>query len=81
MTAPDLSKAAQCTRLLDYLLNYGPVSTTEARELLHVMSPAARVMELRRQGYDIQTDLRRVADAFGVLHRQGVYSLGIGHAE
>lgn len=75
----DLSKTAQCARLLAYLQDFGQISTSEARELLAVMSPAARVMELRRLGYSVMTSWRYLSDAAGVLHRQGVYSLQGGH--
>lgn len=83
MNAPDLSKQAQCDRLLAFLQEHGAIATSECRELLNVMHPGGRVMELRRQGYDIVTTWRSVSDAAGVLHRQGVYVLQAGghHAE
>ncbi|MBI4804619.1 MAG: helix-turn-helix domain-containing protein [Desulfovibrio sp.] len=45
---------AQRKRLLEVLRNRS-LTTLEARRELDVLHPAARVMELRKQGYDIQT--------------------------
>ncbi|AYH43342.1 helix-turn-helix domain-containing protein [Azoarcus sp. DN11] len=70
-----LTKEAQRERLLDWLQNFGSIATSEAREHLACMSPAARIMELRRHGYTILTTWRHIADSEGVIHRQGVYTL------
>lgn len=78
--APSLIKEAQCARLLDWLRECGPIATSEAREHLACMSPAARIMELRKQGYPIVTTWRHIADSEGVIHRQGVYVLMAGVA-
>ncbi|MBL8451794.1 MAG: hypothetical protein JNK97_03540 [Zoogloea sp.] len=58
----------------------GAVSTVFARETLGIMSPAARIMELRRQGHKIVTRAGRVVDAAGVSHRSAVYVLVGGAA-
>lgn len=68
-------KEAQRNRLLAFLRAGGLIATTECRELLGVMHPAARIMELRRAGHDIQTTWRYVTDGSNVVHRQGVYVL------
>jgi hypothetical protein len=75
MNKPNLSRQAQCARLLAWLLEHGQIATSECREFLSIMSPAARVMELRKRGYCISTEWRRIADAEGVIHTQGVYVL------
>lgn len=61
-------------------LRKGPVSTIHAREVLGIMSPAARIMELRRQGHKIVTRAARVVDAAGVSHRSAIYELVGGAA-
>lgn len=68
-----IAPAAQRLRLLQHLQIYGRIATTEARERYGIMSPAARVMELRRAGFPIETAWRRVRDSAGVEHRQGDY--------
>ncbi|WP_211236363.1 helix-turn-helix domain-containing protein [Desulfovibrio inopinatus] len=61
MPAPDLvvndlenSAAAQRNRILA-ALRKGSLTTLEARRLLNVLHPAARVQELRQLGFDIVT--------------------------
>lgn len=49
-------RAAQRARLLG-MLRRGPVSTLEARAAC-IMSPAARIFELREAGYQIITDIQ-----------------------
>lgn len=78
MTAPTLSKAAQRQRLLDWLKHEGCIATSEAREYLNVMHPAARICELRNCGYDIVTVWQRIADSAGVVHRQATYAIREG---
>lgn len=68
------SAAAQRTRLLQQLL-HGPMSTLDARAVLDVLHPAARIMELRAQGYTIETLRTRERSACGALHRVARYTL------
>lgn len=71
----DLSTAAQRARILTHLQNHRVLTTLEARHLLNVMHPAARVMELRKHGYNIITNRRKDADSEGRLHRVAEYVL------
>ncbi|GGC73322.1 helix-turn-helix domain-containing protein [Marinobacter halophilus] len=73
-----LSAAAQRARILDYLQNHRALTTLQARHLLNVMHPAARVMELRDGGYKIITKWRKDADSEGRLHRVAEYVLFAG---
>lgn len=50
----DLSASAQRARLLD-ALRCAPITTLEARRNLDILMPAARVRELRLEGYRIET--------------------------
>jgi hypothetical protein len=76
MIKASLAKKAQCARLLNALREHGEVATSDAREILAIMSPAVRVHELRKQGHAIETRFRYITDAAGVEHRQGVYLMG-----
>lgn len=69
--------AAQRKRLLEALRSRS-LTTLEARRELDVMHPAARIMELRKQGYDIDT--LRVPDltAEGHTHNVARYLLRQG---
>ncbi|HCW90022.1 MAG TPA: hypothetical protein DHU56_08225 [Marinobacter sp.] len=71
----DLSTAAQRARILYYLQNHPALTTLEARHLLNVMPPAARVMELRDRGYKIITNRREDSDSAGRKHRVAEYVL------
>ena len=67
------AKAHQRNLILD-ALRCGSLTTLAARDL-GIMSPAARVMELRRAGHGIETVRRVVWDAEGRAHRSGEYAL------
>ncbi|MCL1476974.1 MULTISPECIES: helix-turn-helix domain-containing protein [unclassified Marinobacter] len=70
-----LSAAAQRARILDYLQTHRVLTTLQARHLLNVMHPAARVMELRKHGYNIISNWRKDADSEGRFHRVAEYLL------
>ncbi|QEL56602.1 helix-turn-helix domain-containing protein [Chromobacterium paludis] len=63
----DTAAEAQRMRLL-YALRDGPVTTIEARTLLNIFQPAARVKELRDRGFQIITERIRVTDESGRKH-------------
>ncbi|UTV54788.1 helix-turn-helix domain-containing protein [Burkholderia arboris] len=67
--------AAQRARVLAFLRQHGSLSTLDARHLIDVMHPAARVMELRRYGYDISTVWTREVTPEGCAHRIARYHL------
>lgn len=71
----DLSTAAQRARVLHHLQNHRALTTLEARHLLNVMHPAARVMELRKRGYKIITNRQEDNDTAGRKHRVAEYVL------
>ena len=47
----DNSATNQCLKILDWLFEKGNITTTQAREHLDVMSPAARILQLKKAGY------------------------------
>ncbi|MDP1672844.1 MAG: helix-turn-helix domain-containing protein [Burkholderiales bacterium] len=72
--ATDTTSAAQRGRLLA-ALKTRPLSTLEARRELDVLHPAARVMELRRDGYPIERAWTHDVTSEGYLHRVARYHL------
>ncbi len=64
----DTSASAQRKKISNHLINYGRITTLEAREQYGIMSPAPRVKELRVSGWDILTERVRVSDHLGVTH-------------
>lgn len=79
-----LPAASQRQIILASLQLVGSVSTLCCHEL-GVMSPAPRILELRRQGYKIETHWQTAIDRAGIVHRQGLYVLipspNVGGAE
>ncbi len=70
----DSSAVAQRGRLLA-ALKTRPLSTLEARREIDVLHPAARVMELRRDGYPIERAWTHDVTSEGYLHRVARYHL------
>ncbi|MFW5431253.1 MAG: helix-turn-helix domain-containing protein [Methylophilaceae bacterium] len=64
----------QCLRLLKALQLF-KVNSYEASRYLDIYYPPARVLELRKQGYDIATVWETVEAESGTLHRVGCYVL------
>lgn len=67
--------AAQRSRVLEFLRRHGSLSTLDARHLIDVMHPAARVMELRRSGHAIATIWTHATTPEGGTHRVARYHL------
>jgi hypothetical protein len=68
------SASAQRARLLEHL-RISPIDTLRARTALDIMHPAARVMELRKRGKQIDTlRVQRPTDE-GKLHSVALYVL------
>lgn len=49
----DVSLSSQRQRLLNWLRENGRITTLEARGLLNILSPAARIYELRQEQHNI----------------------------
>ena len=69
------SAPAQRFRLIEWLRKRGHIDTVEARRELDILSPASRIMELRKGDFKIETVwIDRETDA-GKRHRIGRYVL------
>lgn len=67
------SASSQRARILEHFANCPRLSTIEAREEYGILHPGGRVMELRKNGYQIDTHWIFAPDSNGVLHRIGQY--------
>lgn len=67
------SASSQRARLLKFFESIPRISTMEAREMLGILHPGGRIMELRRKGYRIDTHWIEEPDSNGVSHRVGLY--------
>lgn len=65
----DNSAFNQRLKLLDWLFESGSITTSEAREHLDIMSPAPRIMELKRAGYLIVTVTDNWTSPHGINHK------------
>jgi hypothetical protein len=71
----DISSATQRAQILSYLKEHGSATTLEIRDLLHIMSPAPRILELRAQGHKIETYIDDGKTADNKVHRIARYVL------
>jgi len=72
------STEAQRKRLINRLQTDGQIDTITARRELDILCPAARVLELRKREFQIETVwIKRPTDN-GKLHRVGLYILKSG---
>jgi hypothetical protein len=67
------SSRNQRQRLLEHFKAKPQITVAQAREWLGIMSPPARIIELRRQGYRIDTLFQTEFDSLGYRHRNGIY--------
>ena len=72
------SRAAQRVSLLRHMKEHVGITTLQARQLLSVMHPAGRILELRRKGFEIVTAWVYDTDSAGKLHKQALYILKRG---
>ena len=66
-----MNKRTQRAEILKYLRTWGSMTTSEAIEVLRILSPAKRVEELRREGHPIRTVYEKGPNGT----RYGVYVL------
>lgn len=67
------SSSSQRARILKHLETCFRISTMQARSQLGVLNPPARIIELRRKGYQIDTHWIIEKDCNGITHRVGLY--------
>jgi len=65
----DNSAQNQRLKLLDWLFEKNSITTAQAREHLDIMSPAPRIMELKRDGYLIVTIPDSWTSDHGINHK------------
>lgn len=71
----DNSAHNQRLKLLDYLLERGSITTSEAREKLDIYYPPARKFELCQAGYQIAMIWDNWTSEYGIKHRIARYVL------
>ena len=68
-------KTTQCQRIIDYMMQFGSISTIEAFNDLGVARLASRIHDLKAMGYNIVSVTKTGKNRFGEKTSFKVYSL------
>ena len=68
-------KQTQCQRILDYMYQFGSISTLEAFRDLGVARLASRIHDLKSMGYSISSETKSSTNRFGEKTYFKVYKL------
>ena len=68
------SVIVQCKRFIEALSRF-KINSYEASRHLNIYHPPARILELRKQGYSIDTVWENVEAENGIMHRVACYVL------
>lgn len=71
-------KTTQCQRIINYIKEFGSISTIEAFNDLGVARLASRIHDLKRQGFPIVTSPGTAKNRYGETVHYSVYSLKCG---
>ena len=69
-------KDSQKQKILDYMREHGSINPSQAYNHLHIYRLGARILDLRRDGYNIKTEIVQEKNAEGETVKYAVYSLG-----
>jgi len=75
MELPTTSASTQRAAIVKDLRQHGSITTIYAREVLGIMAPAPRILELRAEGFLIVTHWTTSKDITGTKHREAKYVL------
>lgn len=65
----------QCQRILDYMTEFGSISTLEAFRDLGVARLASRIHDLKGMGYSIESEIKTSKNRYGENTHFKVYRL------
>lgn len=68
-------KVTQCERIIDYMMQFGSISTLEAFKDLGVARLASRIHDLKGMGYNITSETKSSINRFGEKTYYKVYKL------
>ena len=68
-------KVTQCQRIIDYMHQFGSISTLEAFRDLGVARLASRIHDLKSMGYNITSETKTGRNRFGEKTSFKVYKL------
>ena len=68
-------KVTQCQRIIEYIRQFGSISTLEAFRDLGVARLASRIHDLKCQGYIFETETKTAKNRYGEKTSFKVYKL------
>ena len=68
-------KVTQCERIIDYMEQFGSISSFEAFTDLGIVRLASRIHDLKGQGYNITSEIKSSKNRFGETVSFKVYRL------
>lgn len=68
-------KINQCQRVLDYMKEFGSISTLEAFRDLGVARLASRIHDIKGMGYNIASEIKTTKNRFGEDTHYKIYKL------
>ena len=68
-------KLTQCQRIIDYMAQFGSISSFEAFTDLGIVRLASRIHDLKAQGYNIASEIKTSKNRFGETVSFKVYRL------
>lgn len=68
-------KMTQCQRIIDYMRQFGSISTIEAFNDLGVARLASRIHDLKAQGYHIVSEMGTAKNRYGETVHFKIYKL------
>jgi len=71
----------QCERIIDYIKEFGSITTMEAFSDLGITRLASRIHDLREDGYEIEREIIRDKNRYGEPVHYMRYSLKKGGAD
>ena len=68
-------KLTQCQKIIDYMTQFGSISSFEAFADLGIVRLASRIHDLKCQGYNIESEIKTSKNRFGETVSFKVYRL------
>ena len=69
------TKITQCERIIDYIMQFGSISSFEAFSDLGIVRLASRIHDLKKQGYEFKSEIRTRKNRYGETVAFKVYRL------
>ena len=72
-----MSRTSQSQRIVDYMTEYGSITPLEAIRDIGCYRLAARISDIKKQGYPVKTEIIAVKNRMGTTSNVARYSLEV----